>query len=174
MNTQAILIIDFQNDYLPEGRFPLWNTLEVLRNTNELICAAIEKGIPICLVQHISLAPAGEAKFFEKDSFGAEISEDILRLCRNAKIIEKQYADSFYKTQLEEYLSQLGTKELLVCGMMTQNCVTHTVLSKSAEKYRVSIVADCCTTTDPMIHHLAINAISNRVPILSVSNALKA
>ena len=37
-------------------------------------------------------------------------------------------------------------KELLICGMMTQNGVTHTAISKAAEKYRVAILTDCCTT----------------------------
>jgi len=50
----------------------------------------------------------------------------------------KHFADSFEKTKLEETLAKLGVTELLLCGMMTQNCVTHTAISKAAEKYNVS------------------------------------
>lgn len=56
--------------------------------------------------------------------------------------------------------------------MMTQNCVTHTAISKKAEKYKVSIIEDCCTTTDAMIHIIALNAASPRVPLLSFSEVL--
>ena len=55
-------------------------------------------------------------------------------------MVVKEFADSFEKTKLEETLTKLGVTELLVCGMMTQNCVTHTAISKAAEKYNVTIL----------------------------------
>jgi nicotinamidase-related amidase len=62
--------------------------------------------------------------------------------------------------------------ELLVCGMMTQNCVTHTAISKSADKYQVSILADCCTTVSEMLHNIALHAVSTRVTLVSANQAL--
>jgi nicotinamidase-related amidase len=44
---------------------------------------------------------------------------------------------------------------MLVCGMMTQNCVTHTAISKAAEKYSVKILPDCFTTINEPIHLIA-------------------
>ena len=55
--------------------------------------------------------------------------------------------------------------------MMTQNCITHTAISKSAEKYNVSILTDCCTTVSEMIHKIALNALSTRVGLVSSSDA---
>jgi nicotinamidase-related amidase len=49
-----------------------------------------------------------------------------------------EFADSFEKTTLEETLAKLAVTEVLVCSMMPQNCVTHTAISKAADKYRVS------------------------------------
>jgi len=82
-------------------------------------------------------------------------------------MIEKQYADSFEQTRFEETLKTLNIDTLLICGMMTQNCVTHTAISKAAERYEISILADCCTSVDVMIHNIALNAISTRVPFIS-------
>jgi len=62
-------------------------------------------------------------------------------------------------------------KELLICGMMTQNCVTHTALSRSAEKFGVAILADCCTTVNAMLHLIALHAVSTR-PRLVESRAV--
>ncbi len=76
------------------------------------------------------------------------------------------------KTNLEETLSELGVDELLVCGMMTQNCVTHTAISKSAEKYKVCILPDCCTTVNEMLHNIALHAVSTRVPLMPAKDAL--
>jgi nicotinamidase-related amidase len=56
--------------------------------------------------------------------------------------------------------------------MMTQNCVTHTAISKSAEKYKVSVLPDCCTTVSEMIHRIALNALSTRVALVPSSEAL--
>jgi nicotinamidase-related amidase len=47
--------------------------------------------------------------------------------------------------------------------MMTQNCVTHTAISKLAEKYSVKILSDCCTTVSQMIHLIALNGVSTRI-----------
>ena len=82
-----------------------------------------------------------------------------------APVVVKSFADSFQNTDLEQILAKMAVSELLVCGMMTQNCVTHTAISKSAEKYAVTILGDCCTTVDEMIHNIALNAVSARVPV---------
>ena len=57
--------------------------------------------------------------------------------------------------------------------MMTQNCVTHTAISKAAEKYAVTILPDCCTTVDAMIHNIALHAVSTRVRLVPSAEALK-
>ena len=90
----------------------------------------------------------------------------------DAPVVIKHYADSFVQTDLEKVLSGLGVGELLVCGMMTQNCVTHTAISKSAEKYKVCILTDCCTTVNEPIHLIARHAVSTRVPLVTSTQAL--
>lgn len=52
----------------------------------------------------------------------------------------KRWADSFHETELSSVLESLGATELLVAGMMTQNCVTHTAISRSAEEYTVKVL----------------------------------
>jgi len=69
----------------------------------------------------------------------------------NEPVVLKEFADSFEKMTPEETLAKLGVTELLISGMMTQNCVTHTAISKAAEKYGATILPDCCTTVDEMI-----------------------
>jgi nicotinamidase-related amidase len=56
--------------------------------------------------------------------------------------------------------------------MMTQNCVTHTAISKAAEKYSVKILTDCCTTVNQMIHLIALNAVSTRIALVESSEVL--
>jgi nicotinamidase-related amidase len=169
---KALLLIDLQNDYFPGGKFPLWNTDATLSNIEQAINAAKVKNIPIIHIQHIANTEMGIAPFFNKGSDGAKIHSRILEAAPNAPIVIKEFADSFVKTDLEEILSRLGVEELLVCGMMTQNCVTHTAISKSAEKYKVSILPDCCTTVDEMLHNIALHAVSTRLPLALSKDAI--
>ena len=164
--SKALLIIDLQNDYFPGGKFPLWNTDAILKNVEMAIEKAISKDVPVIVIQHIANPATGVAPFFNKGTSGVDIHQRILAAAPDAVIVIKGHADSFLETTLEETLADHGATELLICGMMTQNCVTHTAISKSAEKYKVSILADCCTTVDEMIHNIALNAISARVRLV--------
>jgi hypothetical protein len=167
--TKALLGIDLQNDYFPGGKFPLWNTDVVLQNVERAIEKANAQGIPVIHVQHIA---KGAAPFFNEGTPGADVHPRILAAATNAPVVVKEFADSFEKTTLEEKLAKLGVTELLLCGMMTQNCVTHTAISKAAEKYNVSVLADCCTTVSEILHQIALHALSTRVKLAPSTEAL--
>ena len=169
---KALLVIDLQNDYFPGGKFPLWNTDVTLQNIERAIGKAKAQEVPVIVIQHIADSSLGIAPFFNQGTAGAEVHARILAAAPNAPVVVKQFADSFVKTTLEETLTKLGATELLVCGMMTQNCVTHTAISKSAENYKVSILADCCTTVSEMLHNIALHAVSTRVALVSANDAL--
>ncbi|MCL4112707.1 UNVERIFIED_CONTAM: hypothetical protein GTU68_052154 [Idotea baltica] len=171
MNKKALLVIDLQNDYFPTGKFPLWNTDEILQKTKTAIKKAQVQNISIIHIQHIADPAMGIAPFFNEGTEGAAIHADILAAAPNANKVIKHFADSFEKTNLETILQKEGIDELLLCGMMTQNCVTHTALSKTAEKYKTAILMDCCTTVDAMIHNIALHAVSTRIPLITVDQA---
>lgn len=170
--SRALLVIDLQNDYFPGGEFPLWNTKITLQNVENAIQRANSQNIPVVIIQHVANSAMGIAPFFNEGTKGAEVHPRILAAAPHAPIVVKEFADSFEKTTLEATLANLGATELLISGMMTQNCVTHTAISKAAEKYKVSILADCCTTVDEMIHKIALHAVSTRVALVSSNDVL--
>jgi len=170
---RALIVIDLQNDYFPDGKFPLWNTEATLSNIELAIAKARSLGWTTVLVQHIANSKMGISPFFNEGSSGAEIHPRILAAAPEAIVVTKEFADSFHHTNLEEVLSSHGVEEIFVCGMMTQNCVTHTAISKAAEKYKVSILVDCCTTVGEMIHNIALHAVSTRVPLIPFKTALE-
>jgi len=160
---KTLLVIDLQDDYFPGGRFPLWNAEGTLLSVVDAIGQARLSGVPVVLVQHIADETRGISPFFNKGTEGANLHPRILAAAPGAPVIVKRFADGFVGTSLEETLDRFETTDLLVCGMMTQNCVTHTAMSKSAEKYQVVVLSDCCTTVDEMIHKVALNALSTRM-----------
>ncbi|RLS71349.1 MAG: cysteine hydrolase [Planctomycetota bacterium] len=167
---KALLVIDLQNDYFPGGKFPLWNTDAILENIERAIAKAITQGVPVIHIQPI--AKGGLAPFFNEGTPGADIHPGILAAAPKAPVVVKEFADGFEKTNLDETLTKLGVTDLLVCGMMTQNCVTHTAISKAAEKYNVTIFPDCCTTVSEILHQIALHALSTRVKLVPSSEVL--
>lgn len=172
MSPRALLVVDLQNDYFPGGKFPLWNPEATLERTLHAIERAQAQGIPVILVQHVADSRRGPAPFFTEGSEGVQLHPRLRAVAPDAPVVVKAFADSFHETKLEETLATMGITELLVCGMMTQNCVTHTAISKAAEKYRVSILGNCCTTVSEPLHLIALNAVSTRLSILSAAEAL--
>jgi nicotinamidase-related amidase len=170
--SKALLLIDLQNDYFPGGLFPLWNADETLVQVERAIARARELGVAVIHVQHIADPAGGLAPFFNQGTQGAEIHPRILAAAPDAPVVIKHFADSFVGTMLQATLSKLDVTELLVCGMMTQNCVTHTAISKAAEKYAVGVLADCCTTVSEILHQIALHALSTRVKLVPSGEAL--
>lgn len=159
---QALVVIDIQNDYFPGGAFPLWQADETLERILSHIAAARAQGQPIVFIQHVADPQQGLAPFFNADTPGVALHERLLASAPEAKIIQKSYADSFLNTGLDDYLRAHGVGLVQLCGMMTQNCVTHTALSKQAEAYQIQVLADACTSVSAMIHLIALNALAPR------------
>jgi len=168
--SKALLVIDVQNDYFEGGKLPLWNTEATLDNIVQAVRAAREQGVAVVLIQQ--LTDPAVAPMFNAGTEGAEIHPALLAAAPGAPVVVKTQADSFYETTLEQVLSGLGTTSLLVCGMMTQNCVTHTAISRAADKYEVTVLADCCTTVSALIHQVALRALAIRVGVAPADQAL--
>jgi len=162
----ALIVIDLQNDYFEGGAFPLWEADATAARVAAAIRQARAKGIEVIHVQHVADASKGIAPFFNAGTRGVEIHPDILAAAPDAPVVVKHFADSFHQTTLEETLRARGVSRLLICGMMTQNCVTHTAISKAAETYDVAVVSDLSTTVSQMLHLIALNALSTRAPIV--------
>lgn len=170
--SSALLVIDPQNDYFPGGAFPLWNADETLSSIVQTIRIAREKGIKIIFVKHVADPAHGLAPFFNEGTEGVKIHQSIIAAAPDAVVVKKHFADSFEKTDLNQILSAHKIDRIMLCGMMTQNCVTHTALSRSSDAYEISILQDCCTTVSEILHKIALHAVSTRVALTNSEDAL--
>ena len=169
---KALLVIDIQNDYFPGGGYPLWNAEAVLENLEKAIARAKASGIPVILVQHVADPAKGPSPFFNQDTPGVQLHPRILAAAPGAPVVVKGFADAFHQTRLEALLQSLGATELLVAGMMTQNCVTHTAISRAADAYQVAVLPDCSTTVTEMLHLIALGGLSTRVALVPSTQAI--
>ncbi len=164
--SRTLLVIDIQQDYFPGGVLPLWQAEETEARIVAAIVAARAAGDRIVLVRHVSSAPKG---LFAADGPGIAIRPAILAAAGDAPVVTKRFADAFQETDLAHHLA--GTDDLLVCGMMMQNCVVFTALSRDADAYRVSVVGDLCTAPMEVVHRIALNAIGSKTKVVTAAEA---
>ena len=170
MSRTALLVIDPQNDYFANGRFPLWNADEALKEILNAIQAAKEQEAAVILVQHVA---ASESPLLAEGSEGGKLHQMILDAAPDAPIVTKAHADAFQETNLTQLLEELEVDRLVICGMMTQNCVTHTAISDAADPYQVSILPDACATREQLLHLIALEAIKTKVTYTEIRYAFE-
>lgn len=138
----ALLIIDVQNDYFPNGRYELYHANETLEVIKKLIIRFRQDQRPIIYIQHMATS---SASFLVENTDGAKIHNEIQPQTED-KIIEKHSPNSFHETELQAYLQERGIKALYVCGMMSHMCVDTTVRAAKDLGYHVTVFEDACTT----------------------------
>ena len=162
---RALIVIDIQNDYFDGGVLPLWQAERVEAGVVKAIKSAQAQGDMVILVRHQSSAPKG---LFAAGSTGSEIRPAILAAAPTAPVVVKQVADAFQDTDLAKHLD--GVQDLLICGMMTQNCVVFTALSRMADGYNVSVIGDLCTAPMEVVHLVALNALRSKGTVLNAAD----
>lgn len=163
---KALLVVDVQMEYFPTGLYPQWEVEQALAKTKDAVQHFRDKGELVVLIQHIATQ---ESPIFKPDGTGIDIHPEVLALAVDAPIVVKSRADSFLKTNLAEILLEHEIEGIVVCGIMTQNCVTHTALSLNAANYQVQVLAEACTAPDAMIHQIALSALSDRVEMVTLA-----
>lgn len=162
--TRALVVIDIQNDYFAGGALPLWQANETEARILDAIASARAAGDRVILVRH--LAPAGSGLFAE-DSAGSEIRPAILAAAGDAPVVIKRFADAFQDTDLMDHLG--GVQDLLICGMMTQNCVVFTAMSRAADPFAVQVIGDLCTAPIAPVHLIALSALGSKTQVTSAT-----
>lgn len=141
----ALLIIDVQNDYFPEGACELKEPDKAVEKLLPLLAEFREKAFPVIHIQHLS--KQGSRPFLVEGTEGAEIHASVQPL-ENEAIIEKQFPNSFWQTALEETLHTMQVDTLVLTGMMTHMCVSATARAAMERGFKVIVVDDACTTRD--------------------------
>lgn len=143
MSKTALLVIDVQNDYFPQGKMELFRAEQALIHVNRLEDTFIKNNQPIIYIQHI--ANQANAPFFEAGTEGVALHSG-LRIQADSIVIEKHYPNSFFQTTLKAELEQLGVDKLVISGMMTHMCVDATSRAAAELGYQPTIIAEATAT----------------------------
>jgi nicotinamidase-related amidase len=162
--SNALLIIDIQNDYFPGGAMALVGPEAAAANAAKLLAAFRTKKLPVFHAQHLSVRPG--ATFFIPGTPGAEIHESVKPLAGET-VFQKNFPNCFRDTKLLEQLRAKDVKQLTIAGMMTHMCVDTTTRAAADLGFACSLAHDACATKE-----LAFNGV--KVPAEQVQLAYMA
>jgi nicotinamidase-related amidase len=143
--TQALLIVDIQNDYFPGGRMELVGSPEAAAEAARLLAAFRDKRAPVIHMQHVSLRPG--ATFFLPDTEGVKIHASVTPIAGET-VIEKHFPNGFRETPLLEQLRAKGIDKLVIAGMMTHMCIDTTTRAAADLGFQCTLAQDACATRD--------------------------
>jgi nicotinamidase-related amidase len=153
--TQALVLVDIQNDYFPGGKMELVETQRFVKNAADLLTRCRQKAIPVFHIQHISTRPG--ATFFLPQTTGIEHHPAVAPLPGEA-VIQKNYSNSFRQTALLEQLKSHGITDLIICGAMSHMCIDATTRAAFDLGFACTVVEDACTTRDLKFKDVTVEA----------------
>jgi nicotinamidase-related amidase len=143
--SQALLIIDIQNDYFPGGAMEVVRSPEAGLKAGQLLAAVRARQLPVIHIQHISTRPG--ATFLLPGTPGAEINPCVAP-AGSEPVFRKHYPNSLRDTGLLAYLQEHKITRLVIAGMMTHMCVDTTVRAAFDLGFACTLAHDACATRD--------------------------
>ena len=156
----AVLVIDMLRGFMEEG-CPLYGgekARKIIPNIQRLLKKEISKGSKIFFICDNHDADDLEFKMFPPHCIaGTKESEVISELAKfPGEIITKKRYSAFYGTDLEQKLKKLKPSKLIMCGVLTDICVMHTVADARNRDYKVEIPVNCIASPNEAAHRFAL------------------
>lgn len=161
----ALLIVDFVMAYLDPSS-PLYAGVENALASNErLLALARKKSIPV-LFTNVVYEKGGTngglfyrkipaLQVFDKGSPLGDFPASI-QPANGEPVISKQYASSFFGTDLTEQLNKLGIDTLVITGLSTSGCVRATALDALQNGFAPFVVREACGDRHPAPHEASL------------------
>ncbi|GLQ76509.1 amidase [Mesorhizobium huakuii] len=184
----AILVIDVQNTYLErpdraslspqeQHRYDLWTPFHermhatVIPNTARLLALARQNGIE-CLFARIAChtqdgrdrslsqkMPGWNNLLLPKNDAPSQLVPE-LQPAGDEIVVTKTTDSALTGTNLRLILHNLGIRNVICCGIFTDQCVSSTVRSLADESYAVIVLEDCCAAATEELHRKELEIIN--------------
>ncbi len=134
----ALLVIDLQRGAFDAARCPpIANADRLMDHAKALVEAARAGGHTLVFVQHCDepLSP------FEEGSVHGQLHEGLVPAATDV-VLKKYKSSAFDGTDLQAQLESRGAKDLVVCGLQSEFCVSNTTRSALELGYTVRVAGD--------------------------------
>ena len=165
----ALLLIEYQNDFVSEGGVQhdavkaVMADTDMLAHSRTVVEQARARGVtvmhaPITFAEGYPEMPSDpygilagikQANAFRKDSWGAAIADAMAPVEGDIVIEGKRGLDCFASTNIDFILRQRGITDLAIAGFLTNCCVESTMRSAYERGFRVVTLTDCTATLSP-------------------------
>jgi nicotinamidase-related amidase len=174
ISQSTLLLIDCQREYV-DGRLPLFGVESALVECRRLLDAARSAGAPVVHVVHQG-QPGG---LFDREGSGGAVADEVAPL-PGETVIAKRLPNAFAGTELQQVLTKLDRKDVIVCGFMTHMCVSATVRAALDLGWRNTVVASAAATRDlpglgggvvpaAQVHDIELAALADRFAVVARS-----
>ncbi|MET4632552.1 cysteine hydrolase family protein [Kaistia defluvii] len=143
MSQRAIVVVDLQNDYFPDGKWSLEGIEAAAAQAAKVIDAARQGGDAVIHIQHLATSP--EAPFFVPGTEGAEIHAAV-RPQGDETVVTKHFPNAFRETVLKQVLNERGIDEVVLVGAMSHMCIAATGRAAADFGYKTVVIHDACAT----------------------------
>ncbi|MCO4847347.1 MAG: cysteine hydrolase [Yoonia sp.] len=141
MSKKALVLIDYQQGF---GNPDHWggprNNPDAETNGLRLLKAWRDADAPVAIVQHSSRSEASPLHP-SKPTFAFKAGFDPIK---GEKHIVKHENSSFVGTDLDVWLRQNDIRDLVICGITTEHCVSTTTRMAGNFGFGVRLVGDAC------------------------------
>jgi ureidoacrylate peracid hydrolase len=168
----ALVVVDMQNDFLHDDGWYAKQGIDIshmqasIAPTASLVREARSRGVPVIWTRHgfrdtrdagifARLRPFFEKGGLRQGTWGYEVLAD----CGPASsdwYVEKQRLSAFFATNLEIVLRSLKAETVLICGVLTNQCIAATSKDANFRDFAPIVVREAVGTTLPHLHEAAL------------------
>jgi len=173
----ALIIVDMQNGFIESSGscvragFPSGVLESAVEPCTTAVAIARRAAVPLIFTRYTYRSDFGDGGFMLREKFpmlssvGALIAgswdHSIVSQLKPQPadyVIDKNRPSAFFGTPLETYLSSLGVRDLVVCGVTTNCCVETTVRDAAQRDYRTFVLSDAVAEWEVDRHNHALRS----------------
>jgi nicotinamidase-related amidase len=145
--TKALLVIDIQESFRARPNWADVSNPDVASDASRLVAAARAAGDQVIWVLH---SEPGSDTVFDPASGHVRLMDE-LKPADGEPVLTKTSRNAFTTTNLQQRLTESGVRELVICGIQTEQCCETTARLAADLGYDVTFVTDA-TATFPIPH----------------------
>lgn len=150
----ALVVVDMQNDFVrPDGELYAPPSADAVEPVKQLVEQADENNVPVVFTKDVHNEEQFEDAHYydeyerwgehvQEGSWGSEIVDDLDPDQYADYVVEKPTYNAFHNTDLDEWLTENGIDNLIICGTLANVCVLHTASGAALRDYKPVVVED--------------------------------
>lgn len=145
--SRALVVIDVQKSFQQRPNWAAVSDPAIVKQVDRLVSAAREAGDLVIWILH---SEPETGNVFDPALGHVQLMDGLVPL-DSEPIITKTSINAFTTTNLQQTLTSRGIRELVICGIQTEQCCETTTRLASDLGYDVTFVTDA-TATFPIAH----------------------